>query len=395
MFDFDTPVSRSHYHTCRERTTPACIKSAGMPSFAASEADFRFAPVITQMLQTLAEDGMYQCHTADSEFTGHLCWWIKNSRKSSILPEWIVPSFGTIYSINFFIAHFLSEKEKIVILTPCFHKYKICAERNNRGIIEVPLILKDSHYTIDFSLLERAFADPGARMFILCNPHNPIGQVWNNQDVRRIAELAGKYHILIFSDEIFADTVYGTHHVPPIWELYPEGSISIISLHKAFCLTGSCQSNLIIPNKELRYKAVQIRDRQYFGYIETFSYCAVLHAYTPEGLAWLKAMNSYVENNISYMKSYCLHHLPSVKIIGGEGAFIVWIDLRSFFGTHEDQLLSFCRDKAFLDIIPGGVFGNNGKGFIRMCAASPRAYIEKGMHSLARAVQQFDPDSYQ
>jgi cystathionine beta-lyase len=392
MFDFDTPVSHTLHPTARDQNKPTIIKTADMPSFSASEADFHFAPVIADALQELSREGIYQCHNADCTFIRHLCWWIQNGRHSSISPEWIVPSFGTIYSVNFFMTHFLSIKDKIVILSPCFHKYKSCAEKNHRTIIEVPLLLENNHYFIDFVQLEKVFSQSDTKMFILCNPHNPIGQIWDEHDVRHIAMLAAQYSILIFSDEIFADNVYGGRHVPPIWELYPEKSVSVISLHKSFCLTGSCQSNLIIPNEKLRHKAVHIRDMQYFGYIEAFAYYAVIHAYTPEGLSWLHEMNDYVEKNISYIRSYCADHLPSINVIGGEGAFILWLDFRTLFGTDEQQLMAFCENEALFDILPGSLFGNDGKGFVRMCVASPHSYIKKGMGSLSRAIHMFNPD---
>lgn len=386
MFDFDTITNRTNYKTMRYLNTLSTSDPL-IPSFAASESDFKMAPILQKTFTQLANDGFYQYHIADTKWLQKICWWSLHSRNSKIDENWIVPTPGTIYTLGLLIRNYLKSNEKIVILTPSFDKYEIIASINNRRTTKVPLILQNNHYKIDFDKLEIAMADSLAKIFILCNPHNPIGQVWNQEELKQIIFLVKKYNLLIFSDEIFADITFDHHRVTPIWELYPEGSFTNICLNKTFCLTGLCNANYIIPNIELRQQFIKIRDKQHFGCIEALAYCGILDAFSPEGLAWVQAMNKYINNNINFITNYLSQNIPSIHLIGGEGSFVVWLDCRNIFKNNQKKLMELFQITAKFDVINGERFGLDGKGFVRMSVACPIKYIEEALERLNLALK--------
>ena len=227
-------------------------------------------------------------------------------------PEWIVPTGGTIRSVAAAIRMTTQPGEGIIVQPPVYYRYKQAADRIGRKTIYNPLKMVGGRYEMDFENLEHCMEDSKNRLMILCNPHNPIGQVWSPDHLAKVARLARRYGVTVFSDEIFAETVYNGHIVQPYSEAPDawEHAIVSTSLGKAFSLTGVNYANLIIPDKTLREAFIAQRNADHYGSIEPLIHAALLSAYTNEGAQWVKEMNDYVLENIRLVRRFFSEHLP-------------------------------------------------------------------------------------
>lgn len=311
-----------------------------------------------------------------------------HSRGTEILPEWIVPTLGTIYSVATTIRMCTEEGDGVIVTPPIYNRYEQAVRRLNRRTVKCPLILKNGHYQMDFEAIEEAMCDSDNHLFLLCNPHNPIGQIWDETELSRLAALAEKYDVIVYSDEIFADNCYEGRRCPCYLSVPGAKShgITAVSLGKSFHFTGVNHANILIADETLRERFVDRRTRDHYGSIDPLAYESVVAAYTEEGLDWIRASNAYVEENIRLIRRFFDTYLPEVPVYGGEGGYILWMDFRNLF-SDERELKEFLYKKAYFHVDMGSSY--DAECFVRMCVASPRWCIEKALECLKTALMDF------
>lgn len=387
-FDFETLAERRPANLKR-MFMPAEVVEAGNISFDGAEPDFKTAPAIEEAMIRFAKNGLYGFTMCDDTYRNAVVWWMEHSRKTKIQPEWIIPTLGTIYSVATAIRLCTKEGEGIIITSPVYNRYKQAADRLNRKTVDCPLIEEDGRYRMDFAALESAMSQEENRLFILCNPHNPLGTIWKVEELEQLAALADKYDITVFSDEIFADNCYGERTCPCYLDIpgaVPHAIVAV-SLGKSFGFTGVNHANILIADEELRRRFADRRTRDHYGSLDPIVYECVLGAYSEDGLAWVKAFNDYAEENIRRIRKFFSECLPEVKICGGEGGYIIWMDWRTYFDT-EQALEEFLVKKAHVCFGMGSDYGR--PGFVRMCVASPWWCIEKALGDLREAVSEYE-----
>jgi cystathionine beta-lyase len=387
-YDFETLVKRRPSSNLKLRTTPREILDAGNISFDGAEPDFPTAPVIAEAIHNLAENGLYGFTLCDDEYREHVRWWMQHSRNTQIQPEWVIPALGTIYSVATAIRLCTQEGDGVIVTTPGYHRYQQAVVRLNRKTEECPLAVNHGRYHMDFTALEAVMSRPENRLFILCNPQNPIGQIWSVEELTELVRLAEKYGVFVFSDEIFADNCYGGRKCPCYLDIpgAENHGMVCVSLGKSFHFTGVNHANVIIKNEELRKRFLDRRTRDHYGSIDPLAYESILAAYTQEGLDWLHAANQYVEENMKLIRDFFGQYLPDVSVYGGEGGYILWMDFRKMFES-EEELEEFLYKKAFFHVGMGSEYGE--ERFVRMCVASPRWCIEKALGTLKKALEDF------
>ncbi|HDP78918.1 MAG TPA: aminotransferase class I/II-fold pyridoxal phosphate-dependent enzyme [Mesotoga infera] len=379
-YDFDTLVNRENQGNMKCILTPDVVRKMNMISYAGAEMDFKTAPAIIDALVKRARNGLLGFTLADEKYLSSVQWWMKNMRDWEIERDWIVPTYGTIHSVATAIRAFTKEGDGVIVQPPVYNRYEQAVRRINREIVSNPLIYKDGKYSMDFDDLERCMKVGKNRLFVLCNPHNPIAKVWSLSDLERLSSLAQRYNVLVFSDEIFGEITFNGNAAIPYSTVAGRESKSIVatSLGKVFNLTGVNNANIIIPDPYTRRKFRIQRDADHYGSIDPLVHAAVCAGYGPDGADWVKEMRKYVWENVSIIKDFFYRNMPAVTMTEVEGSFVIWIDWRRL-KLDDDELYSFLLNEAYLDLDRGVNYGKGGKGFTRMNIAAPRGKIEESL----------------
>jgi cysteine-S-conjugate beta-lyase len=299
----------------------------------------------------------------------------------------LVHSPGVVTSICTAILAFTRPNDKILIQTPVYYPFYSCILDNDRIVSKNPLLNEQGHYEIDFLDLEQKLAD-GVKMMIFCSPHNPIGRVWMKEELMRVAQLCQNYGVLLVSDEIHSDLIFKGHkHIPiaTLSQAVLQNSITLHSPTKTFNIAGLAESYGIIPNEALRQKFEKTLNRTGAGMLNIFGLTAALEAYT-FAEDWLDELMEYLQSNLETLVSYCETHIPEIQVIKPEATYLAWLDCSSLLKKTAD-LQAFFRDEAKVGLSDGLVFGEEGKGFMRMNFACPNATLLEGLAAIEKAVK--------
>ena len=294
----------------------------------------------------------------------------------------IVNGFGL--ALNFFTR----PGDKVVIQEPVYHPFRMLITGNNRLAVNNALErTADGFYGMDLEGLEHIFATEQPRMMVLCNPHNPIGIAWPADVQRKVAELARKYGVLVFSDEIHGDLMLRGHRHTSFLTVSDDArEVGIVmgAPSKTFNIAGIVSSWCVVKNPELR--------KPFFNWLTTnsqnapnfLSMTATRAAYRC-GAEWLAQCLEYIEGNIDLVVDYCRDHIPGITAIKPQASFLVWLDCTGL-GLDHDALIDLFVNRARLGLNDGAMFGSGGSGFMRLNVAVPRSIISQAMHQLEQAV---------
>ena len=380
-YDFETEVSRDGTGNMKGRMAEK-LKEEGIADpivLFGAEMDFPTAPCIREKLETFAREGIYGFTQADEAYLGAIRWWMKHVRGMEVAPEWILPVQGTTFALSICLRAITRPGEKVLLMSPSYYRFDRAVLRNEREPVYHSLLLENGEYRINWTDLEKKLSDPACTLMVLVNPHNPTGKVFSEEDLKKIAALAGEYRVTVFSDEIFAETMQPGFAAVPYTAVDPLG-ITCTSLGKAFNLTGVNQANLIVPDETLSEKLRVRRDRDHFGSIDPFFYQALLAAYTPDGADWIRAMNAHTAENARLVRETLLEQMPKIRLLPVEGTFIGWLDCRAL-GLDDASLEAFF-EQAGIYADPGIEYGEDGSGFYRWNLATPREKLEKALKRL-------------
>lgn len=220
-----------------------------------AEMDYATAPCVRNALAKFAENGIYGFTVPTPAYKKAICEWMQFARNAEIHPDWIVPVMGTVFALSTAVRAFTDEGDGVIIQSPSYYRFDIAVERNELPLILILLLENHGIYQLDFADLEEKMADPRNRLLILVNPHNPTGRVFKESELLRIAELAKQYGVVVFCDEIFAETVQPGHEFRPGAYLSDQ-LITCFSLGKSFNFTGVSQANLLISDAGLRERYI-------------------------------------------------------------------------------------------------------------------------------------------
>jgi cystathionine beta-lyase len=250
-------------------------------------------------------------------------------------------------------------------------------------LIQNPLILHNSRYTIDFDHLEDCARK--AKLLLLCSPHNPVGRVWQPDELAQLLQIAERQDLIIFSDEIHADLIYpGNQH--RVLAAIAENNTKIITAaapSKTFNIPGLNLSALIIPDASIRTAITQTFNTFHVSASNPFSIAAFEAAYC-EGEEWLEALLIYLRDTRDYVTTFLTGQLPEIKVIEAEGTYLLWLDCRAM-NMADAQLKHFFIHAAGVGMNPGIQFGKEGSGFMRLNIGAPRKTILSIMQRIKHA----------
>lgn len=385
--DFDTVPNRRgtncfKYDFAREMGMPEDV----LPLWVA-DMDFPTAPAVLERLHALAEHGIFGYTGVKDAYFSAVHNWYAQRFGWETQRSWLVTTPGVVFAIAIAIRAFTQKGDAILIQQPVYYPFANKVTENDRQLVVNPLILKNGRYEMDFADMERKIADNHVKMLLLCSPHNPVGRVWTKEELLRVGEICQKHGVLVVSDEIHADFTYAghTHRVfASVKSEFADFTITCTAPSKTFNLAGLQNSNIFIPNRQLRHAYKKELSACGCGGTNCMGMAACQAAYEA-GADWLEQLKQYLAGNLAYVRKFLREKLPDIALIEPEGTYLVWLDLRKLGLTEQQQRQLIVQDaKLWLDT--GTLFGQGGEGFERINIACPRATIEQAMQRLERAV---------
>lgn len=386
-YNFDQVVDRYHTNSIKYDCKAKRGKSEDILPLWVADMDFQTAKPIIERLHTCIEHGIYGYSDSGNEYFRALYEWYKTRFDWEIKEEWLVKTPGIVFALAATIQAFTKEKDGILIQEPVYYPFRDMIEVNNRTVVNSSLILKDGHYEMDFDDIEKKIKEQNVKVFFLCSPHNPVGRVWKEEELRKVGEICVANKVILISDEIHSDFTYEghKHHIfLSLDERFKEWTIVCTAPSKTFNLAGLQVSNIFIPNEELREKFKKAVGRT--GYCElSYTGLVACQAAYEEGAEWLEEVKAYLKGNLEYVRSFLKEHLPQVELIEPEGTYLIWLDFRKL-GLSVEQLEELMEKKAKLWLDGGTMFGETGAGFQRVNIACPRVILEQAFTQLKQAI---------
>lgn len=386
-YNFDKVIDRSNTYAVKYDERTKNFGTDDLIPLWIADMDFETSQPIIDSVKKRAEHGIYGYVSKPDSYFHAFCNWQKNRNNWDIQRDLVSFSPGVVPSLSVIVKEFTGEGDKILIQTPVYPEFYDVIEAWDRTVLENQLIENNGTYSINFEDFEEKLKQ-GPKLFILCNPQNPVGRVWSREELNKVTDLCLKYNVLIASDEIHSDLMlWGNKHIPTatISENVSKITITCTSCSKTFNLAGLQASFAVFPNKEFKNKFDKFWRNLEIHRNNCFSLVALETAYN-EGEDWLKQLIPYLEGNIEYIREYCNKHIPQIKPSKPESTYLVWLDCRDL-GLSNDELNDFMINKARIGLNQGKSFCRSLSGFMRMNVACPRTILEKAMKQLAEAVK--------
>lgn len=392
-YNFDKVIDRKGTSCVKWDFKSRCSPKAtenGLP-FWIADMDFECAPPIIDALHKRIDHKIFGYSSSDTkEYKDAVCNWYKRRFDYEINRDSIFHSPGIVPAVAFLTRILTQEGDGIIIQKPVYYPFEAKVTNNNRRIVNNSLKLENGSYTIDFKDLEEKAKDESTKVFILCNPHNPVGRVWKKEELENIVDICKKNNLWIIADEIHSDIIRkGQKHtvLETVAPEYKDRIITCIAPSKTFNLAGMQLSNIIIHDKGMQEKwMIEIRDKFNVYAPNPFGIVSTIAAYN-ECEDWVDELNEYLDGNIEYIDKYLKENLPKVKLIPTEGTYLAWLDFREY-GLSETELEDLMMTKAEVLFDEGYIFGEEGKGFERINVACPRVLLEECMDRIYKVFKQ-------
>lgn len=351
-----------------------------------ADMDFRTAQPIIDACVAKAQEGIWGYTSRPASYFEAVQDWERKYygwEPDTALMSW---SLGVVQTMAALMKIYTMPGDKVLIQTPVYSEFYDIPEAIGRVVVENPLIEQDGRWQIDFEDFEKKAKE--CKVFLLCNPHNPLGIVWEPEQLRRMAEICMKHHVLLISDEIHSDLVFhGKKHtrIASISKQIGQYAVTCVSVTKTFNLAGLQASTAIFPNAAMKRDFDRYWSSMDIHRNSAFSSVAIETAYR-EGREWLEQLLEYLSGNMEFVKEYCRQHIPQIKPNLPDATYLVWLDCREL-GLSNEQLRKFMIEKAKIGLNEGNTFGRSLSGFMRLNVACPRSVLKKALGQLEAAVK--------
>ena len=386
-FNFDKIIDRTNNFSAKWSEMNKNFGTNNLLPMWVADMDFLTAPCVMEALKDRLEQGIFGYTTRPSSYNESIVNWLDNRFSWKINQEWLMFSPAVITSISLLIQNLTQKNDKIMIQEPVYSPFHSIVESNERNLVISPLVkLDDGSYVMDYEDIEAKIKD--VKVFILCNPHNPVGRVWTREELTRLGEICLKHNVLIISDEIHSDIILKNHkHTPfaSISKEFRENTITCMAPTKTFNLAGLQSSFLVISNPyyyEVMDKAFSILDIKRNN---AFSLVATEAAYN-YGEDWLYELIKYIEDNVDFAIDYIKNHIPQLKVKKPEGTYLLWVDF-SNLNVDKKDLKNALINKGRIALSDGSSFGIGGDGYYRINLACPRSMVLEGLKRIEFAIK--------
>ena len=373
-YDFTTLPNRFGHHTYKWKE--AETDREVLPAWIA-DMDFEVLPKIRQTVHDYAEQLVYGYTYASDGLMEAVQNWEEKQHGYRFDKDALVFIEGVVPAISTAIQAFTKEGEAVLINTPVYPPFARSIKLNNRRLITNSLVEKDGLFEIDFDQLEKDFVEEDVKLYVLCNPHNPGGRVWEKEVLEKIGQLCQKHGVLLVSDEIHQDlALFGHKHQSfnTVNEAFKEFSLILSSATKTFNIAGTKNSYAIIENPKLRvaFQKRQLANNQHE--ISGLGYLATETAYR-YGEDWLAELKELIEKHIIYVVDL-FGKETKIKVMKPQGTYLIWLDF-SAYDISDEELRKVLRDEAKVILNRGLDFGEEGALHARLNVAMPTSVLEK------------------
>lgn len=386
MVDFDTVIDRSNTNSVKWDSISETYGKENLLPLWVADMDFMSPGPVVQALTDFAKNGLYgYTVTPDSLFQGVINWQKKHFGYE-LNKEEIIFSPGVVSSIGIAIQAFTEPGDAVLIHDPVYPPFAEMITANHRQLIRSKLIEKDGYFAMDFADMEAQIMKHDVKLIILCNPHNPGGRVWHQDELQILGELCQKHQVKVVSDEIHEDIVFRPHHHVSFQTVHPDFadfSIVLAAPTKTFNLAGLKNSMVFIKNPQLRKRYIDIQHLTSHNPINTFGMIGTEAAYQ-NGESWLEELLTYLEENLSFACDFFAEKMPQLRVMKPQGTYLLWLDF-SNYGLTDRQLGNKLINEAQVVLNPGITFGPEGSSHMRLNFACARTILAQGLEQIAAA----------
>lgn len=386
--DFDRVIERRNTDCLKYDFAERCGKPEGVLPLWVADMDFKTSEHILDAIEERVKHGIFGYTESRENYFEAVSGWMQRRHNWEVKRNWLVKTPGIVFALAMAVRAYSRAGDTVLIQRPVYYPFTEVIENNDRIVVSNDLVLgEDGKYHIDFEDLERKIAENHIPLFLFCSPHNPVSRVWTEEELIRVGEICLKYNVIIVSDEIHEDFVFGCrkHYVfANLKKEFADISITCTSPAKTFNLAGLQISNIFIPNGDLRRQFRKQIGAAGYSQLNTIGLTACEAAYN-YGADWYEAMMKYVAENIDFMRKYIQTELPLLRMIEPEGTYLVWVDFRNL-GLSETKLEELIVKKANLWLDSGAIFGKAGEGFERFNVACPRSVLKQALEQLKAAI---------
>lgn len=381
--DFDTVIDRKGTRSLKYDFAVRRGKPKDVLPLWVADMDFQTSSYITDALEDMVKHGVFGYSESEEHYFGAVQNWMERHYNWHVKESWMTKTPGIVFALAMAVKAYTQENDAVLIQPPVYYPFKEVVEDNHRRLVNNTLVLGgDGTYTIDYEDFEKKIIEENVKLFILCNPHNPVGRVWTKEELERLGDICLKHGVFVVSDEIHADFVFERKHTvfSEVKEAYRDISMICTSPSKTFNIAGLQISNIFISNPE---KATAFR-RQVaaagYSQVGLPGLVACEAAYW-HGDEWLEGVLAYIKANAEFTRAYLQEHLSRVKMTKLEGTYLVWLDFRDY-GLTDKELDEKILNQAGLWLDSGAVFGKCGEGFQRINIACPRKTLHQALDRL-------------
>ena len=393
-YNFDKIINRKgtnclKYDYAVERGKPADV----LPLWVA-DMDFTVSEEITKSLHAAVDHGIYGYTQPKDAYYNAITNWMEKNHNWKTKREWIMKTPGVVFALGAAVKAFTKPGDAVLIQNPVYYPFTNIIRDNDRRVIDNTLVYEKrvtegkSQYSIDYEDFERKIVQENIKLFILCNPHNPVGRVWNREELQYLGEICLRHHVIVVSDEIHNDFVYpGFEHTvfANVDPRFAEFTVTCTAPSKTFNLAGLQISNIFISNETLREAFQKEIDKTGYDEPNALGTVACEAAYRG-GQEWLDQLRAYLLENLNFLRAYLQEKIPQIHLVEPEGTYLVWLDCREL-GMSNEELSRFMVEKAGLGLSDGYTFGRSLSGYMRLNAACPRSVLKQALEQLRAAVE--------
>lgn len=384
MYNFDAVTNRRNTNSLKWD-----VEESELPMWVA-DMDFETAPEIRRALEQRVAHGIFGYNIVpDTWNQAYQNWWEKR-HQFHMEKEWMIFATGVVPILSSVVRKLTTPGENVLIQTPVYNIFFNSILNNGRNVLESPLYYENGVYSIDFSDLEEKLSNPQTTLMILCNPHNPVGKIWDRETLERIGTLCERYHVVVVSDEIHCDlTAPGKEYTPfaSVSKACRNNSITCVAPTKTFNLAGLQTAAAVVPNKELRHKVYRALNTDEVAEPNSFAVPAAIAAFE-QGESWLLELRAYLQKNKELVKQFLDHEFPDISVVSLDATYLLWLDC-SKITDNTDLLAKEIRRTTGLYLTEGSEYGAAGKKFLRWNVACASTVLEDGLRRFRSGVSQF------